>query len=116
MEKLGLKLKAGTLIESLVAMVIIIVCLGVGTMIYSNVLNSDKQRFKFKAILMLNKEAEQIKMEKNFLDGEKILGDYMIRKIITKMPQSENLYRLSLIVFDKSGKSIGVRNELIFTE
>ncbi len=116
MEKLGLKLKAGTLIESLVAMVIIIVCLGVGTMIYSNVLNSDKQRFKFKAILMLNKEAEQIKMEKNFIDVEKMIGDYMIRKIIMKISQSENLYRLSLIVFDKSGKPIGVRNELIFTE
>ena len=116
MGKLNKTLKAATLMESLIAMIIIVVCLGVGTMIYSNVLNSDKQRLKFKAILMLNKEAEQIKTDKGFIDGEKQEGDYVIRRAIKKMPQTENLYMLTLVVLNKEGKVIGTRNELIFTE
>lgn len=116
MGKLGRKLKAGTLMESLIAMIIIVVCLGVGTMIYANVLSSDKQRLKFKTILMLNKEAEKIKTEKKFLDGEEQVGEYIIRRTIKKLAGTENLYSLGLIALDKEGKVIGTRNELIFTE
>ena len=116
MGKLEKKLKAATLIESLVAMIIIVVCLGVGTMIYSNVLSSDKQRLKLKAILMLNKEAQQIKTEKLFLDGEKQIGDYIVKIEIKKYNQTENLYSLILIALNKEGIVIGSRNELIFTE
>ena len=116
MGKLNKKLKAATLMESLIAMIIIVVCLGVGTMIYSNVLNSDKQRLKFKAILMLNEEAEQIKSHKNFIDGEKQEGEYKIRRSITKKSQTENLYILALVVLNEEGKVLGTRNELIFAE
>lgn len=116
MAGLNYKLKAATLMESLIAMVIIVVCLGIGTMIYTNVLNSDKQRLKFKALLMLNKEAAQIKAEKIFFDGEKQVGDYRIKKTIKKFEQTENLYTLALVVLDKDGKIIGSRNELISTE
>lgn len=116
MGRLTKKIKAATLIESLIAMIIIVVCLGAGTMIYSNVLSSDKQRLKLKAILMLNKEAEKIKKEKNFLDGELQEGDYLIKKTIKKMPETENLYSLILVASNKEGKIIGTHNELIFTE
>lgn len=116
MGKLNKKLKAATLIESLIAMIIIVVCLGVGTMIYSNVLNSDKQRLKLKAILMLNEEAQQIKTKKIFLDGEKTIGDYVVKVEIKKFDQSENLHALSLTAINKEGVVMGSHRELIFTE
>jgi len=116
MVKLNFALKASTLMESLVAMVIIVVSLGVGTMIYSNILNSDKQVLQLKAICLLNKEAARTKKEKTFLDSEKQFENCNIKKTVELYDQTANLYRLTLSAFDKSGHLIAVRKELIITE
>ena len=113
MVKLNHTLKASTLLESLIAMIIIVVCFGVATMIYSNVLDSDKQRLQLKAILVLNEEAIELKKGKTFLDSEKQNGDWVIKKIVEKYPQTENLYTISLSVIDRNGRIIATRNELI---
>lgn len=116
MAKLNHKLKAGTLIESLIAMVIIVVCLGVFAMIYSNVLDSDQQRLHLKITLLFNKEAIEIKKEKAFLDSEMLINDWVIQKVIEPYPGTENLYQLTLIAINKKGKVIAERKELIHTE
>lgn len=116
MAKLNRKIKAATLIESLIAMVIIVLSLGVGTMIYVNVLNSDKQRLQLKAIGVLNRMAEQAKMEKNYLDAEQQLEGWNIKKTVDKYDQTENLYQLSITAFDTAGHLIAIRNELITVE
>lgn len=116
MAKLNQKIKAATLMESLIAMVIIVLCLGVGTMIYTNVLNSDKQRLQLKAIGALNRLAEQVKAEKNYLDSEAQLNGWNIKKTVNKYNQTENLYQLSITAFDTAGHFIAIRNELITIE
>lgn len=113
MAKLNHRLKASTLMESLIAMIIIVVSFGVATLIYSNVLDSDKQRLQLKAILVLNQEAIETKTEKTFLDSEKQIGDWTIKKTVEKYPQTEILYAIGLSVIDKNGKIIATRNELI---
>ncbi len=116
MDGLKHKIKAATLMESLIAMVIIVLCLGVGTMIYTNVLNSDKQRIQLKAIGLLNRMAEHAKIEKNYLDSEQRLDDWNLKKTVEKYDQTENLYRLSIAAFDTTGHLIAIRNELITVE
>ena len=116
MVKLNHTLKAATLMESLIAMIIIVVSFGVATMIYSNVLDSDKQRLQLKAILMLNQEAIETKTEKTFLVMEKPVGDWTLKKTVEKYPQSENIYTLALSISDGNGKTIAARNELISIE
>jgi len=116
MVKLNHTLKASTLLESLIAMIIIVVCFGVATMIYSNVLDSDKQRLQLKAILVLNQEAIETKIEKKFLESEKQIGDWTIRKTVEKYPQTENVYSISLSVIDRNGKVIATHNELMLIE
>ena len=116
MVKLKLKLKAATLMEALIAMVIIVVSFGVAVMIYSNVLDSDKQYQQLKATLLLNQESILTKREKLFLDGEKIYGEWTIKKVISHYQGIENLYNLEFAVVDKQGKLIAKRNELIIIE
>lgn len=116
MAQLNHNLKAATLMESLIAMILIVVCFGVATMIYTNVLDSDKQRLHLKAILILNKKAIETKTKKEFLDSEEQAGDWTIKKIIEHYPETENLYKLTLTALSKSGKTIAIRNELILTE
>ncbi|MGQ0827042.1 MAG: type IV pilus modification PilV family protein [Bacteroidota bacterium] len=116
MVKLNHKLKASTLVESLIAMVILVVCLGVGTMIYTNVLDSGKQRKRLKALFLINKESMEIKSGKDFLDTEKQIGDWTIKRTVEKFDQAENLYKLELSVIDQNKKTIAVHNELILVE
>jgi Tfp pilus assembly protein PilV len=110
------KLKAATLLESLIAMIIIVMCLSIGTMIYSNILSSDKQRIQLKAMFILNSEAQQTKTEKSFLDAEKQVDEWNVKKTVEHYDQTENLYRLSITITDKDGKVVATRNELISTE
>jgi len=109
-------LKASTLVESLIAMVILVVCLGIGTMVYSNVLSSDKERKQLHATLLANEEAIKIKSEKNYLDAEEKSGDWTLKKTIEKYDQTENLFSLSIVVLDGDRKIILIRRELILVE
>lgn len=84
MAKLGQRLQASTLLESLISMVLIVVCFSTAVMIYVSVLDNDKQRIKLKALLILDREAIQIKKEKNFLDTEKIIDDCEIKKTVVR--------------------------------
>lgn len=113
MARLNYKLKATTLIESLIAMSIIIVSLGVATIIYTSVLESDKQSLKLKAQLLLNEEAFKTKQSKTFIDEEILVTPFTIKKIVERYPGTENLYLLSLIATDLKGNLIAKRNELI---
>ena len=110
------KLKAGTLVESLIAMVIIVVSLGVTTMIYMNVVQSDKQFLQMKGLFMINNEVKRIKLAKEYLDSERTIGDYLINSEIKVYNESENLYQISLTVKDLKGKKIASQNELIIIE
>jgi len=113
MVKLNPWLKASTLIESLIAMIIMVVSLGIGTLIYTNIMNSDKHRKELKAILLVNKDVVEVKAEKKFIDSEKQIGDWIIKTAVEKYDQSESLYKLSVSVIDQNKKVIIVRNELI---
>lgn len=116
MVKLNYHLKAATLVESLIAMVIIIVTLGIATMIYSNVLDSDKQRKQLKAMFLLNQEFIKTKAEKTFLDSEEQVNDWNIKKTVERFNETENLYRLSIKAVDQEGRIIAIKNELIIIE
>jgi len=109
-------LKAATIIESIVAMVIITSCLGFATLIYSNVMNSDKQRLEMSAGLLLENVAQQTKKEKSFVDSETQEGIWKIKKTVERYKEAENCYLLQLIARNADGKFIKTRNELIITQ
>lgn len=110
-------LKAATLMESLIAMVIIIVCLGMGTMMYSNVMNSDTQRLKAKADGVLSRYALQIKKDKNYLDAEENQDGFVIKTTVNKYEQTENCYVLTLTASTEDiGVVAGHKELIIITE
>lgn len=116
MAKLTRKLKAGTLMESLIAMIIIIVSISVSAIIHTNVLDSDKQYFKLKASQLLNQAALNAKHELNFLDAETQNGDWTITKKVEPYGQTVNLFKLSFRATNSNSSTIVERNELILVE
>ncbi|MFL5763637.1 MAG: hypothetical protein ACJ77K_06815 [Bacteroidia bacterium] len=106
-------LKAGTLIESLIAMVILVVVLGMATMIYTNAMDSDQQAKKQKALCIAEKEIARIKSEKRFVDSETMADTWLVRSSFERYHSSDGLYRFSTEVTDENGKLLYSRNELI---
>jgi len=109
-----MQIQSSTLVESLIAMVVIVVCFGIGVMIYVNVLNSDKHNMKMKAVLIMNNEAIDTKKNKNFIDYEKQVGDFRIMRIISPYQQCEDLFYLKFIAISiNTEKTIATHDELV---
>lgn len=113
MALLKIKCKASTLLESLVAMVLIMICFGIAMMIYVNVMSSDNNRQKLSAQLLLNQVALEGKQEKKYLDEKIEAGNMTIQKTVAPYKEADNLSLLTLTAFDKNGKMIAQHKELI---
>lgn len=116
MVRLDPHLKASTLIESLIAMVVLVLCLGIATMIFTNILHSDKDRKELTAAQIADREIIRTKQEKNFLDAEYEVNDLIIKKTVEKYEQTENLFILSLAVLNADRKPVYIHRELILVE
>lgn len=111
----GMKLKASTLIEVLIAMVLVMACFGIGTMIYSNVMRSGNERLKLKAHLAINELAVRSKKEKQFID-EVIKDETLtISKKISPYKQTTDVIVMEITAGDEEGRTIETYKELICT-
>jgi type II secretory pathway pseudopilin PulG len=116
MAELNICLKASTLVESLIAMVILVLCLGIATMVFANVLNSDRERKQLNAAQIADQEVLRAKQENNFLDAEYEVNRFIVKKTVEKYEQTENLFLLSLTVLDPDRKPVYTRRELIVVD
>ncbi len=105
--------KASTLLETLVAMVIIMLCFSIGTMVYVNVITSENMVQKVHANIVLQNLALKIKNENEFLDSEMEMDDFFIKRKINNYQFSDNLIHLSLLAYQKNGKLVASHNEII---
>ena len=116
MDLLRQKLKATTLPESLIAMVIILLVFGIAISIFANVMDSSSIHEKIRAEIILQNLLVKTKTDKNFFDGEMEINGIRIIKKIASYSGAEGLSMISLTAFDRKNKQITERSELIFTE
>ena len=110
------KLQASTLIESLIAMIIIVLSIGISAMIYSSILSSDKEFIKLKANKLIDAECVKTKTQQLFVDSEVKIDEFVIEKKISLYNDTENLYQISFMATDVNGNTIAIRNELIIND
>lgn len=108
------KLKSATLIEAIVAMVIIMAVFGLAMMIYVNVINSSVSARHVRIGLILKKAAEDTVASKRFFDEAFEEGGFAISKSVSKYDNVETLIRLRLEIVD-GGKTFS-RNQLVIQE
>ena len=110
------KIKGSTLIEVLVAMIIVMVSFGIAMAIFMNISSSGNHAQQLKAQLLLNKAAIRTKAENSFIDeiseGESII----INKTVTSYNGIPGLNLLLLQAFDINGKKIAERKELVIVK
>lgn len=108
------KLKGSTLVETLVAMIIVMLAFGIGLLIYLNVIQSSGAQQKLNAQLQMNKIAIETKDKNLFVDEEDTTGTMKIIKTIQPYSAgSDKLKLLKIEAFDGNGKKLAEREELI---
>ncbi|MCA6363621.1 MAG: hypothetical protein IM638_11340 [Bacteroidetes bacterium] len=113
MAVLNRRLNGYILLESILAMVIVMACFGVAAMIYNNVIGGMRGRLHLQARVTLEQEAVKAKL-KNRLLSEQIPHEILlISKTVEQYKGTENVYLLKLSATDKDGKLLAVHRELV---
>lgn len=113
MALLNTKLKGTTLIESLIAMVVVMLCFGIATTVYVNVITSGNQVQKLKSQLLLKKIASETKQNRLFLDKKTSSDEIIVEKKIIQYGGMKNLLQLNLKAYTKNEKLLSEYNELV---
>lgn len=115
MGKLKHKVKGATILESLIATLLLLLCFTAATTIYVNVLHSGDKARKLQTSLLLKEIAEKTITEKIFVDQQFTEGSYHIQKQISKYNSNSeiNLWHLKLIVTDVNNLTIAEHNQII---
>lgn len=107
------KIKGATLIESLIAMAVIMLCFGIATTVYVNVISSGNQLQKLKSQLLLKKIAVETKQSRLFLDEKISFDEIVVQKKIILYSGLKNIVQLNLKAYSKTGKLLSEYNELV---
>lgn len=106
--------KGSTLIETLVAMIIVMLAFGLGLMIYLNVIQSSGTQQKIQAQLEMNRISLESNVQNLFTDEEYSTGSMKIVKTIHPSGAgSDQLKLMRMEAFNGSGKKIAEREELV---
>ena len=110
------RIEASTLVESLIAMVVVMVSFGVATTVYVNVMSSGNEMQKLKARTLLQKLAVETKQERLFLDTKMTMDGFVVDKKVVAYNSQKHLFLLKLTAYSATEKQLAVYNELIQTE
>jgi hypothetical protein len=107
------KLKGYVLLESMIAMIVVMLCFGVSMMIHTNVITGSRNTLTVLARIRLENEAIRAKNSERLID-ETIAGEaFRIEKTILPWPGSDNLYRLTLVAVTPGGRQLARYDEVI---
>ncbi len=109
-------LPASTLIESLAALLLVMLCFGISCMIYVNVINADKSRQKLKAHDLITEMILQLKKDKNFTDQITPSGELVINSTFRPYKENEKIKLLTLTVSDKMGRKLESQQIIILND
>jgi hypothetical protein len=110
------KLKAATLLEPVVAMVIVMLCFAGATTLYVKVLNSDKGRLRLHATILLQQVANDARSTNKYIDEDIESESISVKKRLAKYKGNEKLQLFSLKAFDKNSNLLSEYNELILVK
>ena len=111
---LCLKIKGSSILEVTTAMVLVGIIFIISTMIYFNLITSNKSRRQLKAEQLLNHLVQENIANKQFLDGQYSYGTFTIYQQVESYKQNKNLFWFRLEARDADGKIIADYNQLVY--
>jgi hypothetical protein len=113
MSGLKRKLKGSTLMEVLVAMIIILTCVGITMMIFSNLSAGVNDELRILAEIRMNTIATETKLKNDLTEATFEFENIHIQRSILPFPQKARMKILYLEAQTLSGKKIAEYKEII---
>jgi Tfp pilus assembly protein PilV len=114
MALLNKKTKASSLVEVIIAMVIIAITFSLGIMIYINVIYSSYNEQKNTAYNLLELYAAQTKQQKSYVDQYEEIDGFIIEKKISNYNNDQYLILMELNAYNVEKKHLINRKEIVF--
>jgi ABC-type lipoprotein release transport system permease subunit len=108
-----LKLKASTLLEGLVAIIIVLMAFVMGIMIYLSVMSSDNGFQKLKAASLVQKMIYDTKINDSYVDSRAIIDSITIIKSIHPCLNAQAAIQFSVKAMDNKGRLLASYSEIV---
>jgi hypothetical protein len=109
----AMRLKGYILLESMIAMIIVMLCFGISIMIYNNIATNSRNKLKVEARIQMGNEAIKSKSENRFLDETIEFDEFYLKKKTIAYGKSETLYQLNYTAITPDGFHLAEYNEII---
>ena len=104
------KVKAATLVETIVALVIILVITGITVTVFVRVTATGFSMKQMRAASLLNRYSMETKKQKSYFDEEFREGDFLVKKQVLENSYSEDIVWIKLSVYDPGNQLIKYQN------
>jgi uncharacterized protein YxeA len=104
-----------TLAEAIIAIVIIMVCFGLSTMIYINIIRSDNRLERSKAFMETKRNAIQTNTDKRYFDEETMAGGLRMKKTVEVYRNDPVLRIMTIEAFNEKGKKLSSHKQIILS-
>jgi type II secretory pathway pseudopilin PulG len=95
------KLKGNTILETIVALVIILTVFGIATTIFARVVAGSVPMKKMAAEQVLKIYAETTRQQHDFVDSDEKIDSFIVRRRVTEMKDYGNLWRIHYTIYDQ---------------
>lgn len=113
MDALRPKLKASTMVETIVAMVIILICAGIGLSLFSDIGRDVNDELRIEAEIRINSYAVETKLKKDFTESTIETENLRLQRSFTDYIKKTRLKVLFIEAYSLAGKKVCEYKELI---
>lgn len=110
------KVKASTLVETIIAMLIVTIAFSLALLLMLNISKNSNNSLKTKAYILANNVMVQTKAERSYLDQDYNYGNIIIKKTVSEYEKNEELFQLNVSAYDSRNHKLFEQNELIIIE
>jgi len=103
-----------TIIEAMIAMVVITIAFAAGMQTVDRVWNTEKIGFDFRLENELKALSNKIKADRFFIDEIYEYDDFSVQARFSTYESYQNLVQMELKVFDENENEVNIKRELIY--
>lgn len=107
------RLKGFVLLESVFAMIAVMICFGIAVMIFNQVTTSASVEIETLARLRLQQEADQLHGSETYVDGQTTCEGFVIRRTFVTDPAQPHLTEMILIAVNDNQKILAEYHEFL---
>jgi type II secretory pathway pseudopilin PulG len=113
---LNSRLRASTIIETIVAMVIILICSGVGFSLFTGIARDVNDQLRIEAEIMVNSLAAETKLKKDYSESSFETENLTLHRSVNTYLKKSSVKILLIEAYSLSGKKICEYKELVVND